>query len=147
MVDFNTLLSKPTGEAERPKPLPAGDYPAVIKRWEAGDANKNRTPYVRFTIGLTGLPEDADPSDYTKSDGSPLDISKASFRSDFYMTEEAQYRLDEFMKAGGLEMGRPYNELLNEMIGTTPMAKIGQRMDQTTNAIYNQVDNLYFPAA
>jgi len=139
MPDFRSLLNKPAGEAKKPEALAADNYPGIIKNFEVGDANKNKTPYVRFHLGLTGWPGEPQ----LGPDGTPIDLSKRQLRRDFFLTEDAYWRLDEFLRALGIELtGRTYEETLPETRGKNVMVEVQQYMNQTTNDIGNQVGSL-----
>ena len=143
MPDFSTLLRKPAGEAKKPPALPAGDYPAVIKSHEVGDQNKNRTPYVRFHVGLTGFPDSVSDDERKGADGSPIDLSKKQLRRDYFLTEDALWRLDEFIRSCGVESnGRSYEEVLPELVGASVLAEVQQYMNQSNNEIGNQIGKL-----
>lgn len=141
MVDFSALLRAPAGEAKKPSALPAGDYSAVIKSWEIGDNNKNKTPYVRFHIGVTGWPDHVD-EESRQSEGKPIDLSKRQMRRDFFFGD-ALWRLDEFIRSTGVEArGRTYEEILPELIGAPVIAEVQQYMNEKTSEIGNQIGKL-----
>jgi hypothetical protein len=137
MVDFTQLLRKPAGEAKKPPPLPAGDYPAIIKSFELGDNNKNKTPYVRFQIGLMDFPGTVD-----QADRADIDLSKRQMRRDYYLTEDALWRLDELIRGAGVAPGRSYEETLPEMVGLQLVASVKQEMNQQTNEVFATIDKL-----
>lgn len=62
-VDFKTLLSKPLDEIKRPPALPAGTYHGIVQKYEFGESDKNKTPFVRFTFTIAMAGEDIDPSE------------------------------------------------------------------------------------
>jgi hypothetical protein len=135
MVDFSTLLKKPAGEAKKPAALPAGSYHGIVKSHEVGDNNKNKTPYVRFHLGLTGLPDGMDASEL---DGA--DLSKRQLRRDFFLTDDALWRLDEFLKSCGVNpQGRAYEEVLTEVIGANVLVEVQQYVNQSSSEVGNQV--------
>ena len=148
MPDFSQLLRKPAGEAKRPPVLPAGDYYGIIKGHELGDQNRNRTPYVRFQVGLMDWPDQSadewiasDPDGtthtITKAD---IDLSKRQMRKDFYLTDDALWRLDEFIKSCGIDPhGRVYEEILPELTGQPVMIEVQQYLNQNTNETGNQI--------
>lgn len=136
MPDFRDLLKKPAGEAKKPPALRAGNYPGVVKSFEYGDNNKNKTPYVRFQLGATGPAETVEPSEY---DG--IDLSKKQFRKDFYLTDDAWWRLDAFLRSVGIEpKGRTYEECIPEVVGCDVLIEVQQEMNQTTNEIFNKTE-------
>jgi hypothetical protein len=152
MVDFSKLLRKPAGEAKRPPVLPAGDYQGIIKAFELGDANRNKTPYCRFQVGLIGWGEGTpetwtvfDPASGKTYDVSQadIDLSKRQMRRDYYLTEDALFRLDELIRSCGVEpAGRTYEEILPEMIGQQVLVEIQQYTNQTTAELGNQIGKI-----
>lgn len=151
MPDFSALLRKPAGEAKRPPPLPAGDYYGLVKSYEVGDNNRNKTPYVRFQVALTDWPDSsedewshADPDGkvqaVTKAD---IDLSKRQMRKDFFFTEDALWRLDEFIRSCGIDpRGRSYEEILPEMVGQPMTVEVQQYLNQSNNETGNQIGKL-----
>jgi hypothetical protein len=133
MPDFSALLQKPAGEAKRPKALPIGDYPGVIVNWEAGDANRNKTPYVRFSVKLTDWP-----SEIGIDEREDVDISKRSSRCDFYLTDESVWRLDRFIRSCNVAPeGTTYAEVLPKLIGCPVIARVDHYLNQQTGEIGN----------
>jgi hypothetical protein len=141
MVDFSALLKKPAGQAKKPEAFPADTYPGIIKAWEVGDANKNKTPYVRFHVVLTGEGTSTTLEDLKEKH---IDITKRTFRRDFYLTEDAEWRLDEFLRSMGIDVdsGRPYEETIPECVGKAVQVEIQQYLNATSNEIGNQIGGL-----
>lgn len=141
MPDFASLLNKPAGEAKKPPVLDAGDYPGVIKSYEPGESSQKKTPFIRFQVGLTGWPEGADPQ--TREDGTPIDLSTKTLRRDFFLTEDALWRLDEFLRSIGVEVsGRTYADALPETVGAGVLVEVRQGMNQQSNDLFNEVAGL-----
>lgn len=138
MTDFSSLLKGAAGNAKKPPALPAGDYPAIIKNFELGDANKNRTPYVRLTLGLQGFPESV-----SAEDREGVDLSKRQPRRDYYLTDDALWRLDELIRDLGIEAaGRSYEEVIPELVGQQVLAELQQKLNQNTNETFTEVVKL-----
>lgn len=138
MVDFTQLLRKPAGESKRPKALPIGDYPGVVRSWEVGDQNKNRTPYVRFQLVLTEWPDSVSDEDREASEVS--DLSKRALRKDFYLTEESTWRLDNFIRSCDVDpMNRTYEEVLPQLIGQPVIIHVDHYLNQQSGDIGNSV--------
>jgi len=142
MPDFSSLLRKPAGEAKKPQALPPGDYTGVIKSFELGDQNKNKTPYVRFHLGLNGWPESI-PDEDKLSDGKAIDLNKRQLRRDYFFTEDALWRLDELLHSIGIDAkGRTYEECLPDALNAQVLVEVQQYMNQQNNEIGNQVGKL-----
>lgn len=153
MVDFSSIAKQAAGQAKKPPRMPPGDFPAVVKSFEWGDANKNKTPYVRLNIGFTGFPADL-PEEWEEFDNeaqksvtvkrSDIDLSKRQMRKDFYMTDDSRYRMDEFLKLMGVNCGTPdaprsYEETLPELVGAQVLAEVQHQLNQQTNETYTQI--------
>ncbi len=139
MADFTSLLRKPAGEAKKPQELPVGDFGGIIKSYELGDNNQNKTPYVRFHLGLMTWPDSVSDEDKLQ-DGKPIDLTKRQQRRDFYLTDEALWRLDEFLRSLNIEpAGRAYDEVLPETVGALVTVEVQQFMNKKTNEMGNQV--------
>lgn len=151
MPDFSQLLNKPAGEAKRPPPLPAGDYYGIVKSYEVGDNNRNKTPYVRFQVGLTDWPDSSEDEwihaesngeshNVTKAD---IDLSKRQMRKDYYFTDEALWRLDEFIRSCGVDpQGRSYTVVIPELVGVPVTVEVTQYLNQNNNETGNQIGKL-----
>lgn len=160
MVDFSQIAKQAAGQSKKPPQLPAGNYPGVVKSFEWGDQNKNKTPYVRLQVGFTGFPDDL-PETWDEFDNetqksttisrSDIDLAKRQMRVDFYMTDDSRYRMDAFLKSMGVNCGtedapRSYEETLPELIGAPVIADVVHQLNQQTNATFVQISKLA-PAA
>lgn len=133
MPDFSQFLRKPAGEAKKPPVLPMGDYPGQIKSFELGDQNKNKTPYVRLHLGLTDWASGVEPLP-------EVELSKRQFRRDFYLTDDALWRLDELIRSCGAHVeGQSYEESLPNLVGASVLIEVQQGMSEKNNELFNQV--------
>ncbi len=138
MVDFSKLLRKNVSDAKRPPALPAADYPGIIARHELGDQNTNHTPYVRYHVRLTGPAETVDPAELAG-----IELDKRQMRRDFFLTDDADWRLAEFLKSCGIETeGRNFEDTISEAVGKTVVVQVQQYLNQKTNEIGNQIGTL-----
>lgn len=124
-VDFSKLLSKPLDTVKKPPPLPQGNYEGVIAKYEFGDNNTNKTPYARFEITVTAPGEDIDHAQLPEGVEFPL---KRKFRQDFYLTDEADWRLKEFIESLGINTsGRTFAETVPETLNLPVVAHMVQQ--------------------
>jgi hypothetical protein len=140
-VNFASLLGKTvTEEAKRPPSLPAGTYHGIIQKWEPGESQQKKTPYVRMHVQLLSAGEDV-PADQLEG----IDFSKKQLRRDYFLTEDAMFRLHEFLKAVGIEfVGKPLGEALQEVIGKQVIADVAAKMNQQdpSQPPFNEITNL-----
>ena len=94
MPDFNALLDADPTSFE----TPADSYRkastwSLLKGSEFGKSSQKQTPYVRFHYNvlqaLDSVPQEA---------LADMDLNKAKMRDDFYITEDAMFRLREFFE-------------------------------------------------
>lgn len=131
--DFAALLNKRADDIERPKPLPAGHYFATVLKHEFGSSKNKNTPYVRFGFKIASADSDVAPE---ALEGVKIE---REMRTDFYLTNDALFRLKDFFEACGLTVaGRQMNELVPETTGCSVKLQITQRPDDKGN-IYNDV--------
>ncbi len=136
--DFRTLLSKPMDEIEKPKPLPAGTYYGTITDHKFDVSAQKRTPYVRFTVTLDSAGDNIDPSDLEG-----IDLAKKTQRKDYYLTEDALYRVKAMLESLGITTeGRALGECIPETRNARVMVEITQRNSSDGKDIYTDVADL-----
>ncbi len=134
-VDFKSLLEKRTDEVERPKPLPAGHYFAVVTGTENGNSKEKGTPYVRFAFKIIS------PGDDVAQEGlEGVKVEGRELRTDYYLTNDALFRLKDFFEACGLSLaGRTMGELIPECISQQVRLQIVQNKAKDSDAVYNNI--------
>jgi len=143
-VNFKELLSKPVESAERPKPRPAGPYHGVIEGFKFDESKKQKTPFVRLNL-----------TQVTPSDGIDLDAleaaggtSKWKPHKDFYLTEDALFRLRELIESCDIDAkGRNFNETIPELKGKSVIFDV--LLENSTNestgemSIFNNIGEMH----
>lgn len=104
-VDFTKLMARKVEDAKKPKPLPAGTYLCIIENYIFGTSSKKGTPYIRFNFKPMMADEDVDAEELAalaqELEMSPQEwMAKKGLRMDFYLTDDAMYRLRDFLEAG-----------------------------------------------
>lgn len=125
--NFSDILDRPASETERPKPLPAGGYLCVVKGLPRRDKSaKKGTPFVEFILQVVQPMEDVDEEALNewaaKPDGSKRQISEATIRATYYLTEDALWRLKDFLEHCGIEI--PENASYSQLIEQTPNSQV-----------------------
>lgn len=146
-LDLSSLLKRPANAAVKPQALPMGDYKGIVKSFSYDDKNRNNTPYVRLQLGLIEWPADATEADRSQLDGQgnsvPVDLSKRNLRVDFFLTDDAFYRLTDFIKSCGLPAGQNYDELIPQLVGQRVNIFVKQEVNQQTSEIFNTVGKIW----
>lgn len=115
MPDFSKLLQKPVTSAERPKPKAAGTYLGVVSKYEFGESQQKKTPYVRYHISSVAPGPEVDMEENARNG---IDLAKWSPYKDYFLTDDALYRLREFIESCGISVdGRSFNETIPEVVG------------------------------
>lgn len=112
--DFRSLLSRPMDDIKKPLPLPAGTYIGRQIKYEFAESKEKKTPYVRFTFQLQSFGDDID-----ESQREGIDLSKRTGRRDFYLTEDAMFRLKDYIESCGVN---------------TELRSLGECLPETANA-------------
>lgn len=115
MADFNALLSSKVEDAEKPKPLPTGSYLFTVKTHRFDESKQKQTPYVEFTV------QPIQPVDDVDADALALvpNWNQKQMRLTFYITEEAKYRLSDFLEHCGVSIaGRTFAECIPDTTNT-----------------------------
>lgn len=141
MPDFSALLSKPAGTIERPKPLPAGVYYGTVGAHKFDESRNKKTPFVRFTINITEPGEEV-ASNYQEQ-LADVDWSKKSRPVDFYLTDDAMFRLTEFMASIGVDDGngsRSVGEMIPDCANRPVQLELNQQAnEQRPDEVYNNI--------
>lgn len=137
-VDFKTLLAKPTDSIEKPKPLPAGTYNGVISKYEFGESKEKKTPFVRYFLTCHSACDDVDADSVAG-----IDLSKKALRRDYYLTEDAMYRVKDLLESVGVSCtGRSLGEVIPEAINASVLISVTWRSSPDGSETYNDVTGI-----
>lgn len=125
-VDFRKLLDKPMDEIKRPPSLPAGTYFGTVTKYEFGESNNKKTPYLRLLLNVTSAGEDVDQEALKE-----IDLSKKQLRKDFYITPDAEYRIKEFLESCQIPTtGRALGEAIPDCMNAPVVIEVTLRPNQ-----------------
>lgn len=111
---FGSILDTPSGEIERPKPLPTGGYVTAIQGQPRFDkSTKKGTEFVEFTLKVLEALEDVDEEALKEVGG----IKDKTIKATYYLTEGAIWRLKDFLDHCG---AGDDEESLRQRIDDTP---------------------------
>lgn len=144
-INFRDLLAKPADKIKKPRPLPAGTYRGVIKS-KAFDVSRNKgTPFVRLTLQPSMAEADILPEDLLESDGiTPINISAKTLRIDFYLTDDAQYRVIDLANSLAIPTeGRSLGEIIEDLPNNNVLMSVVQTPSQVNpEEIFNNVQKI-----
>lgn len=150
MPDFSALLKKPLNDVKRPPILPQGTYFGVITKYSLDESTEKKTPYVRFHCKLTGPGDDIPTDMLVSEDGKPIDLSKKEAHSDFYLSDDAFYRIKEFQESLGIDtsdrdLSMTLPETINQPVQIFMVSVQNKKKpldDQGRPNFYNNVDRI-----
>lgn len=93
MPDFNALLDADPTQFERPPLIPEGDFLGMVKSRKFDKSAQKKTPFVRFDYSLLA-PMASVPAEALEG----IDLAKTKPHDEFYLTEDAMFRLREFFE-------------------------------------------------
>ena len=140
-VDFSAIMSKPVEAAVRPPTAPAGTYLAGIVGHEFGTSSKKGTPYCRFNFQLLAAQDDVDEAALEEAGGVEF-MNKKRMRYEFYLTDDAMYRLREFLE-DALELncsGRNFDEVIPETVNMQVLLGVTHTLSDDGKDTYANID-------
>lgn len=143
MTDFTALLNKSADTVERPKPAPAGTYTALLGEHSFDKSAKKGTPFVRYKVRLVSPHDDVDAA-ALEDFGGMEKLAAKEMKLDFYLTDDALFRLTEelFVNTLGMNItGRTVAELIPEAEGQEFLVTIGHQMSQDGSTVYANIDS------
>jgi|SRR6516165_6852787 hypothetical protein len=144
MPNFSHLLDKPIDSVKRPPVKPPGTYFGNIESYKFDESKNEKTPYVRFTFNNLQPGPDIHPDQLKDQDGESIDFSRWKPTRDFYLTENALYRLKEFLESLRVPTsGRSFTETIPESKGLPVILTVVQTPSNKPGSddIYNNVSD------
>lgn len=119
---FGSILDTASLSVEKPKPLPVGTYICSVKGLPKQDVSaKKKTEFVEFTLQILGVHDDVDQTALAEVlKGKSL--SEKTIRATYYITEDAVWRLKDFLDHCGVEDGEGIS--LRQRVSATPGAQV-----------------------
>lgn len=135
------MLDESVDEVVRPKPLPAGNYVFNVGEYKLGKSAKKGTDFVSITLTPVQPQEDVDADELSASLGDKT-LADKSMKVDFYLTQDALWRLDEFLmeKLGLNEKGQSRSQRLEAMAGRQVVGQISHSPSaRDENVVYANI--------
>jgi hypothetical protein len=135
--NFTSILDRPMSTAERPKPLPVGTYLCVVDGQPKFDQSKQKkTDFVEFTLKVLQPQDDVDAEAVAElKDG----VQGKTLRATYYLTEDALWRLKEFLGHLGIEEGTGFRDAISQAPGNQVLASVRHRASQDGQAVFAEI--------
>lgn len=117
-VNIKALMDRPVESAKKPTLKPAGTFNGVIASFKFDESSRKKTPFVRLSVkNCVPGPDITQDQLVDPEDGSPMDLSRWSPWEDYYLTEDALYRVRELMESCKIPVtGRSFSETIPELV-------------------------------
>lgn len=142
-MDLRALLDVPVDSIKKPANWPAGPYHGFIEKYEPGTSREKKTPYLRVFVRITRA-GDSIPQDLLKdANGDPIDVSKRQFRKDYYLTDDAKWRLVEMIQKVGVETeGKSLGSCIPELVTKPVLVQLGLRANEQGTEMFNELQDI-----
>jgi len=146
MAQFSDILDRAPSEIEKPKPLPVGTYICVVDGLpEHGESSKKKTPYVRFKLKFLSAEDDVDQDELAawakKGDGSSRSLGDARLNNDYYITEDAIWRLKDFLSHLGIEEQDSLRQMIESAPGSQVKVFLRHEASEDGQSVFARVGN------
>jgi hypothetical protein len=138
MADFRSLLQQPMDDVKRPPTWPAGTYHGIVKSHEFRVSRLKKTPSVQYHLGVLSAGEDIDPDSLEG-----IDLSKRDLTKDYYLTEDALFRVKEFLESCGVSTtGRALGECIPEVLNARVLITVTQSATEDGKSTRNEIGDV-----
>lgn len=144
MASFQDILSKPAASIEPPKALPVGTYLCIIDgQPEFTKVGKNQTDALKIGFKPVQAQPDVDQEQLQSAlsvNGAVSALADKKINQNYFITENAVFRLKALMEHCGIELGtKPLGELIPELMGKQVLVTMGHRASDDGQMIFGEV--------
>lgn len=137
--NFGSILDTPSESVKRPSPLPVGTYYCTVKGQPKFDVSaKKKTEYAEFTLQIMQVLEDVDPEALTEALNGKS-ISEKTIRATYYLTEDAIWRLKDFLDHCGVEDTGTLRQRISGAPGCQVLATIRHRPSEDGTSVFAEL--------
>jgi len=136
--DFTSILNKSVSDVEKPKPLPVGTYLCMVNgNAEFTKIGQKETPAAIFQLKPLQPQDDVD----REALADVGEWSNRAIRHTMFLSEDALYRLKEFLGHLGFDTGghETLSQLLAQVPGKQCMVQVGHRPSPDGQQLYVEV--------
>ena len=137
-MSLKDLMSKPAEAFTPPPTLPAGTYVFLVKGYKFDKSKQKKTDFVRYELIPMSAEVDVDAEALTTY-GS---LQKRSMNLDFYLTDDALFRLTNFFQSLGFNTKLPLSELVELPVNHSIRATVGHTMSQDGKNTYANIGDV-----
>ena len=138
--NFMSVLDKPAESLEAPKPIPVGNYLAIINGpHETKEVGQNKTLFAAFPVKLIQPQPDVDMAALqdalTSKDGTVKSLGDVKMTHDMALTENSAFIVRDWLRdvLGIDEAGKTLRQMLGEAVGKQFIATVKHGMTKSNN--------------
>lgn len=141
MASLEEILNRPSGEIKAPEAFPVGTYHCLVDGPPTpGKSSKKQTDFLQFKFKILSPMGDVDAAKAAEQQ-----VVGKIINADFYITDDAVYRLNEFLVDHlGIDNDNG-NIQLRELIASAPgkqvLVKLRHEQSQDGKRLYHRVDS------
>jgi hypothetical protein len=140
MPSFEDILNMPASEIKAPEALPVGTYHCLIDGPPTpGKSSQKQTDFLQFKFRILSAQQDVDAAKAVEQQ-----VVGKNFTNDFYITEDAVWRLKEFLSDHlGIEAanGASLKELISQAPGKQVLVKLAHQQSQDGKRVFHRVQS------
>lgn len=137
-MSMKDLLAKPAEEFKQPETLPAGTYVFAVSSHKFGESKQKKTPFVQYELTPMSPEADVDVDALAKY-GS---LQKRKMPLDFYLTEDAVFRLTDFHKKIGSNIKLPLSEIIPLAVNKMVRGVVSHTMSTDGKSTYANISDI-----
>ena len=144
MADTNlsAILDSPYEEPTPPVPIPTGTYSTIVVGLPRYDkSSQKQTPFVEFQHKVLEAGDDGDSEALAEARGDKA-LTEVTLKNTFYLTEDAKWRLDQFLKDLGFEVdgATSRRELIEQCAGKAVGVFVKHAPSKDGQRVFAQID-------
>ncbi len=129
-LQFSSILDKPADSVEAPKPIPQGQYVAIVQGLpEQVESSQKKTPGLKFQFRITAALSEVDE-----------DVVGKVVNHTYWLTEESAFMLTQFLENAGIELaGKTIGTATDEVPNREVVISIRHRPSPDGQRIFAEV--------
>jgi hypothetical protein len=141
MASFEEILKKPVSEIKSPQAYPVGTYHCLVDGPpEPGKSSQKGTPHLRFKFKILAPWKGVDAAQAAEQQ-----IVGKFITNDYYITDDAAYRLVELLRDGlGIDMEsdtKPLDQAIAEAPGKQVLVTLKHELSQDGKRVFHRLES------
>jgi hypothetical protein len=140
LASFEEILKKPVSEIKSPQAYPVGTYHCLVDGPpEPGKSSQKGTPQLRFKFKILAPWKGVDAAQAAEQQ-----VVGKFITNDYYITDDAAYRLVEMLDALGIDMedgAKPLDQAIAEAPGKQVLVTLKHELSQDGKRVFHRLES------